>query len=494
MPTIIQPTLDQALAFAASGKYDIIPLRMEIYADLITPIQLLRKLKSAHEHVFLLESAEDTKQWGRYTFLGFAPKLSLSCLDGKVTIVSPEGRKVYCNANPNPFIQELLDSHKAPKMEGFPPFAGGLIGYFAYDYAKYVEPKLNLTADCAEDFQDVDLMLFDQVIAIDNFRQKISLIVNIPCKKAAMMDIEYEKGIYQLEYIKNLIEKEMPIKDFQGLLMSDFRPLFSADAYISMVDTAKNHIYEGDIFQVVLSNRLEADFKGDMLDVYRSLRCINPSPYMFYFSGSDLEIAGASPETLVKLENGTLTTYPLAGTRPRGETSAEDEALEADLRADEKELAEHNMLVDLGRNDLGKISQIGSVHVQDYQSILRFSHVMHIGSTVVGQIDPKYNALDAINAVLPAGTLSGAPKIRAMEIINELENNKRGIYGGAIGYLDFTGNMDTCIAIRIAYKKGDKIYIRSGAGIVADSIPENEYQECFNKAKAMKHAILASQS
>ncbi len=261
-----------------------------------------------------------------------------------------------------------------------------------------------------------------------------------------------------------------------------------------MVEKGKKYIYEGDIFQVVLSNRLEADFEGSLFNTYRVLRTINPSPYMFYLSGDDIEVAGASPETLVKLKDGVLHTFPLAGTRPRGNTTEEDRALEKELLADEKECSEHNMLVDLGRNDIGKISRFGSVEVERYMDILRFSHVMHIGSTVRGDIDDKYRDIDAVDAILPAGTLSGAPKIRACEIINELENNKRGIYGGAIGYIDFTGNLDTCIAIRIAFKKNGKVFVRSGAGIVADSVPENEYQECLNKAKAVMTSIEKSQN
>ena len=256
-----------------------------------------------------------------------------------------------------------------------------------------------------------------------------------------------------------------------------------------MVESAKAYIREGDIFQIVLSNRLAAPFEGSLLNTYRVLRTLNPSPYMFYFSGTDVEVAGASPETLVKLEDGVLHTFPLAGTRPRGKTEAEDQALEAELLSDEKELAEHNMLVDLGRNDLGRLSRFGTVEVESLHSIERFSHVMHIGSTVRGIIRDDKDALDAVEAVLPAGTLSGAPKIRACQLIGELENNKRGIYGGAIGYIDFTGNMDTCIAIRIAYKKNGKVFVRSGAGIVADSVPEKEYEECINKAKAVVNAL-----
>ena len=256
-----------------------------------------------------------------------------------------------------------------------------------------------------------------------------------------------------------------------------------------MVEKAKHYIREGDIFQIVLSNRLSAPFEGSLLNTYRVLRTLNPSPYMFYFSGTDLEVAGASPETLVKLENGTLHTFPMAGTRPRGRDETEDKALEKELLTDEKELAEHNMLVDLGRNDLGKISRFGTVKVEKLHSVERFSHVMHIGSSVSGKIKEEYDALDAIEAVLPAGTLSGAPKIRACQLIGELENNKRGIYGGAVGYIDFAGNMDTCIAIRMAYKKNGKVFVRSGAGIVADSVPEREYEECLNKAKATLKAL-----
>lgn len=270
-------------------------------------------------------------------------------------------------------------------------------------------------------------------------------------------------------------------------------PLFNKEQFCNMVEKAKHHIREGDIFQIVLSNRLSAPFEGSLFNTYRILRTINPSPYMFYFSGTDVEVAGASPETLVKLENGVLHTFPLAGTRPRGKTAEEDKALEKELLADEKELSEHNMLVDLGRNDLGKISRFGTVQVEKMHSVERFSHVMHIGSTVRGEIDEKHDAFDAIEAVLPAGTLSGAPKIRACQLIGELENNKRGIYGGAIGYIDFTGNMDTCIAIRIAYKKNGKVFVRSGAGIVADSVPEKEFEECINKAKASLKALELAQ-
>ena len=391
---------------------------------------------------------------------------------------------------PSAVLRQILARYKSPRLPGLPPFTGGLVGYFSYDYLGYSEPKARTAAADTEAFKDVDLMLFDKVIAFDNCRQKIILIANM-----ALDDLEtnYNKALLELTRMAELLRSGEKRRERPGHLLGEVTPLFDKAAYCAMVEKARHHIYEGDIFQIVLSNRLSAAFEGSLLGTYRMLRTINPSPYMFYFAGTDVEVAGASPETLVKLEDGVLHTFPLAGTRPRGKTEAEDAALERDLLADEKELAEHNMLVDLGRNDLGKISRFGTVEVEKLHSIERYSHVMHIGSTVRGIIREDKDALDAIEAVLPAGTLSGAPKIRACQLIGELENNKRGIYGGAIGYIDFTGNMDTCIAIRIAYKKNGRVFVRSGAGIVADSIPEKEYQECINKAQAVVSALKAAE-
>ena len=375
-------------------------------------------------------------------------------------------------------------------MEKMPPFTGGLVGYFSYDYIKYSESKLKLEDREQQDFRDMDLMLFDQVIVFDHFRQKVLLITGVMTDD---LEASYEKAVKKLEEMAQLIRNGEHM-EFEPLrLQSEIQPKFPKEKYAEMVEKAKHYIREGDIFQVVLSNPMRAKATGSLFDTYRVLRATNPSPYMFYFSSDDIEIAGASPETLVKLENGVLHTFPLAGTRPRGATAEEDKKLEEGLLKDEKELAEHNMLVDLGRNDLGKVSKFGTVKVEKLHSIERYSHVMHIGSTVRGEIREEYDALDAIEAVLPAGTLSGAPKIRACQLIGELEDNKRGIYGGAIGYIDFTGNMDTCIAIRIAYKKNGKVFVRSGAGIVADSDPEKEFQECINKAKASLKALEVSQ-
>lgn len=482
-------TLEQVKKIMAEGDYGRIPLTKEIYSDIRTPIEVLRVLKQVSRHCYLLESVEESKRWGRYTFLGFDPVLELTCSDGHLRIKS--GTTVEQDTDhPGAAIRRILKENKSPRLPGLPTFTGGLVGYFSYDYIKYPEPSLKLEPADENSFQDVDLMLFDKVIAFDNFRQKIILIVNM---KTDAPEQEYYKAQLELERLVYLIRHGTPAPEQPLKLKSSFRPLFSKDEYCAMVEKAKHYIREGDIFQVVLSNLLEADMEGSLLDAYRVLRTTNPSPYMFYFSSDDIEIAGASPETLVKLDNRRLFTYPLAGTRPRGADHEEDERLEQELLADEKERAEHNMLVDLGRNDIGKISKIGSVAVEKYMAVERYSHVMHIGSTVSGRLRDDCDAVDAVDAILPAGTLSGAPKLRACEIIQELEGGRRGIYGGAIGYLDFSGNLDVCIAIRIAYAKKGKVYARSGAGIVADSVPETEHQECLNKAKAVILAVETAQ-
>ena len=467
-------------------EYTLAPVSMEILSDFITPIEAVRILKATSTHAYLLESAKANENWGRYTFLGFEPELSISCIDGKMNV---DGKEFTCS-DPTNYLRELLKKYKSPRITSLPPFTGGLVGYFSFDFINYKEPSTKMNIDDSEGFKDIDLMLFKDVIAFDNVKQKIILITNIELDKD--IRVEYEKALQRLNSIKELLYTGK--KSFEGgKLLGEVTPLFSKDEFSNMIGKAKHHIHEGDIFQIVLSNRLQANFEGSLFDTYRVLRTVNPSPYMFYFSGTDVEVAGASPETLVKLEDGILHTFPLAGTRPRGKSEKEDKELEAELLADEKELAEHNMLVDLGRNDLGKISKFGSVVVEKFHSIERYSHVMHIGSTVRGEIRPEYDALNALEAVLPAGTLSGAPKIRACQLIEELENNKRGIYGGAIGYIDFTGNMDTCIAIRLAYKKNGKVFIRSGAGIVADSDPDKEYMESINKAGAVVDALKKAQ-
>ncbi len=464
-------TREEMKELADTGQYRRIPLTKEIYSDKYTPVGLMRKLRKQSHHCFLLESASQKEHWGRYSFLGYDPVTELSGSD--------------FSTHPGEKIRELLAAYKSPKLEGLPPFSGGLVGYFSYDYIKYNEPKL-VFAKGEDDFKDLDLMLFDRVIAFDHYKQKVILIAGVMTEN---FEESYEAANKALEEMQQLItfgeEADFPKLELQ----SEVKPAFDEATYSKMIEKAKHYIHEGDIFQVVLSNPIRAKATGSLLDTYRVLRASNPSPYMFYFSSDDIELAGASPETLVKVEDGTVRTFPLAGTRPRGKTKEEDEALEKELLADEKELAEHNMLVDLGRNDMGRICKVGSVAVEQYLGIERYSQVMHIGSTVVGELAEGKDAVDAMNAILPAGTLSGAPKFRACEIIEELENSKRGVYGGALGYLDFTGNMDVCIAIRWVYKKNGEICIRSGAGIVADSNPIKEYEECKNKAKAVLLAI-----
>lgn len=486
---MLKPTLEQAKQLTG---YSVIPVCREMLSDIRTPIEVLRILRNVSRHVYILESVENQEKWGRYTFLGYNPKLEITCINGELTVKDVlTGRTEMTKQNhPADYIRQLLAKYSSPALDGFPPFTGGLVGYFSYDYIKYSEPSLKLDAKDEEHFKDVDLMLFDKVIAFDNIHQKIMLITNI---SAADIETEYVKAEKELAEMEELIRYGKPADIPPARLASEFRRLFDKEQYCAMVERAKRYIREGDIFQVVLSNRLDADFEGSLFDAYRVLRATNPSPYMFFFSSDDMEIAGASPETLVKLESGVLHTFPLAGTRPRGETDERDKQLEEELLRDEKELSEHNMLVDLGRNDIGKISKFGSVEVEKYMCIERYSHVMHIGSTVRGEILDGKSALDAVDAILPAGTLSGAPKLRACEIINELENNKRGVYGGAIGYIDFRGNLDTCIAIRLAFKKNGRVFVRSGAGIVADSVPENEFNECINKAKAVMNALKAAQ-
>ncbi len=478
----IKPGIEEVRRFSESGEYKMVPLSCEMLSDILTPIEAIRILKNVSTHCYLLESVAEQEKWGRYTFLGFDPRLEITCLNGEMKA----GDIRFRTDDPSAYLRQILAECRSPRIDGLPTFTGGLVGYFSFDYLGYSEPTVKTSVTDREAFRDCDLMLFDNVIAFDHVRQKIILIVNM---RLDDIETEYNRAALELKRLKELLRSGGKKQEPAGRLLGEVTPLFQRAEYCEMVERAKRHIREGDIFQIVLSNRLSAPFEGSLLNTYRVLRTVNPSPYMFYFSGTDVEVAGASPETLVKLENGVLHTFPLAGTRPRGGSEAEDKALETELLADEKELAEHNMLVDLGRNDLGKISRFGTVEVETLHSIERFSHVMHIGSTVRGQIREDCDALDAISAVLPAGTLSGAPKIRACQLIGEMERHKRGIYGGAIGYIDFTGNMDTCIAIRIAYKKNGRVFVCSGAGIVADSVPEKEYEECINKARAVVSAL-----
>ncbi len=481
----MQLSCEQIMEYAED--YDMVPVCREIYADIITPIGLLKKISRQSPYYYLLESVEGGEKWGRYSFLGYDPMMRVYCQDGAVTIEDGEETRRIQTRRPMQVLREILKDYKAPRIEGFPPFAGGFVGYFAYSMIGYAEPTLRLgKGDC----HDFDLMLFDKVIAYDHLRQKICLIVNMRTDK--VME-NYGRATAALEAMVSMIRRPDLTEERMRQEKVRFTCNVSKEEYCRMVEKTKEYIRSGDIFQAVISRRFQSPYTGSLLNAYRVLRTSNPSSYMVYMHIGDQEIMSVSPETLVRLDKGRLTTFPVAGSRPRGKTQEEDAALERELLQDEKELAEHNMLVDLGRNDLGKISAYNSVQVTNYQMIHRYSRIMHICSQVEGDIRPECDGLDAVDAVLPAGTLSGAPKIRACQIIEELEKEERGIYGGALGYLDFTGNLDTCIAIRMAVKKDNMVYVQAGGGIVADSVPEREYEESANKAMAVMKAVESAQ-
>lgn len=486
---MIFPSLDRVKAIAPG--YDIVPVYMEILSDVRTPISVLKALKQVSSHTYLLESADNSNHWGRYSFLGYDPKIELFCKNHTMTIKDGTTRTFECS-DPAAEIRNILSQYKSPRLEELPTFTGGFVGYFACEYIRYIEPTLDFPTpdDDPAMVNDVDLMLFDKVIAFDHYKNKIYLIANISTND---LERNYNKAELELKTLADLVVNGKEADVPKGILKTEFTSEFTKDEFEAVVKKTQHYIKEGDIFQCVVSNRREAEFEGSLLNAYRVLRTLNPSPYMFYLSGGDVELTGASPETLVKLTDGKMYTFPIAGTMRRGKTEAEDLAIEEKLINDEKELAEHNMLVDLGRNDLGKISKFGSVKVEALHMLQRFSHVIHITSTVSGDMQDGKDALDAIGATLPAGTLSGAPKIRAIEILHELEKSPRGVYGGAVGYIDFSGNMDVCIGIRMAMNKDGKVYVRAGAGIVRDSVPESEFNETLIKGQSMISAITNAQ-
>lgn len=477
-----KPSLEEVKKLAEG--YDIIPIQTEIFADMVTPILLLRKIAASKKNYYLLESIEGGEQWGRYSFLGYDPIMRVACKEKQVTIRKRTKTETIETDDSLQVIRDILQKFKAPKIEGMPPFAGGFVGYFAYAMIAHAEPKLKIKRG---DFEDYDLMLFDKVIAYDHLKQKIIIVANVPTR--GNVEENYAKAKADIKGIISLIRDNTQIKEEPVYDKVNFTCNVTKEEYAEIVEKTREYIYDGDIFQAVLSRRFVSDYEGSLINPYRVLRTTNPSPYMVYMNLEDVEIMSTSPETLVRLQDGRLTTFPVAGSRPRGKDEKEDEALVKDLMADAKELSEHNMLVDLGRNDLGRISNFGSVEVTKYQMIHKYSKIMHICSQVEGDICEDKDALDAIQSVLPAGTLSGAPKIRACEIIDELESEPRGVYGGALGYIDFSGNLDTCIAIRMAVKKDNKVYVQAGGGIVADSKSELEYAESANKAKAVMLAI-----
>lgn len=484
------PELSEAVKL--SKEYNIIPVIMEVYADMETPISLFKRFEDS-QYCFLLESVEGGEKWARYSFIGRNPFLIVKSRNGKSYIEDRNGNKTIEDGNPIEIIKSLMGKYRGADIPKLPRFNGGAVGFFGYDLIRYYENLPNIPEDDL-DLPESHFMFTDEVIVFDHLKQKIHIIVNMHVngniERTYNSTTERIKAIYK-EILSSRWKINENIKPEQSTSNKEFNftSNINREKFCENVVRAKQYIKDGDIFQVVLSQRLCVETNHEPLDIYRVLRVLNPSPYMYYLKFNDYRIIGSSPEMLVRVEDGFAETCPIAGTRKRGATKEEDEALEKELLADKKECAEHTMLVDLGRNDIGRISKYGTVKVNNLMHIERYSHVMHIVTNVVGELSEDKTPFDALMSVLPAGTVSGAPKVRAMEIIDELENVKRGPYAGAIGYLSFNGNLDSCITIRTMVIKDNKAYIQAGAGIVADSVPEMEYEETLNKAKALLKAL-----
>lgn len=469
--------------------YRLVPVFYEILSDTVTPIRIYKALSENEENAFILESVDNKEKWGRYSFIGVNPKLEVKITKHMAEVISKDDTVNEIIDNPVQFLSKIMEEYKTPRLKNKPNLTGGLVGYFGYDTVRYMEKKLVNVPEDDLKMPDCDLFMYDELVAFDHLSNKIIVIINID------MQDDIERQYYDAEErAKNIIakienyspkatEKELPDTDYK------VKSNVTKEEYMANVEKAKDYIVNGDIFQVVLSQRFEIDNPPESFDVYRMLRATNPSPYLYFFKNKKYEIAGASPEMLVNVTDRIVTTKPIAGTIGRGVTEEEDKAFERQLNSDPKERAEHTMLVDLGRNDVGKVSKFGSVEVTSFMQTERYSKVMHLVSDVQGTLRDDKNAIDALLAVLPAGTLSGAPKVRAMEIIDEMENKKRGLYGGTVGYLGFDGNIDTCIAIRTVLFRNNKAYVQAGAGIVADSVPEKEFVETQNKALAVINAI-----
>jgi anthranilate synthase component 1 len=483
-------TREDFLRLAADG-YNRIPLAFETLADFDTPLSLYLKLADA-PNSYLLESVQGGEKWGRYSIIGL-PSRTVLRVYGHHAEIREHGELIEAIdvEDPLTFVEQFKARYQVPTLGGLPRFDGGLVGYFGYDSVRYVEQKL---AQCPNPdplgTPDILLMVSDAVVVFDNLAGKLHCIVLVDPAEANA----YENGQARLRRLRDTLRQ--PITPRLGLDFTQngggeptFRSSFSRDDFEEAVARIKDYILAGDCMQVVVSQRMSIPFQAAPIDLYRALRCFNPTPYMYFFNFGDFHVVGSSPEVLVRVEDGTVTVRPIAGTRPRGANEEADLALEQDLLSDAKELAEHLMLIDLGRNDVGRVSDTGSVKVTEKMVIERYSNVMHIVSNVTGQLKPELTAMDALRAILPAGTLSGAPKVRAMEIIDELEPVKRGVYGGAVGYLAWNGNMDTAIAIRTAVIKDGELHVQAGAGIVADSQPALEWEETLNKRRAMFRAV-----
>ena len=475
----------------ASQGYNRIPVTRQVLADLDTPLSTFLKLADG-PYSYLFESVHGGEKWGRYSIIGL-PCSTVLCIDDHEISVLRNGELVESAISTDPlaWIEAFQARYRAPELPDLPRFTGGLVGYFGYDTVRYIEPRLaEFSKPELIDCPDILLMVSDELVVFDNLAGTLQLIVHVdPGQESA-----WERGQLRLaelaDQLRAAVSTYTATEHAAGKVEeTDFVSGFTRAGFEAAVDRIKDYIVEGDAMQVVLSQRMSIPFQAPPLDLYRALRNLNPSPYMFYLNLGDFHVVGSSPEILVRLEDDTVTVRPIAGTRPRGRDEAGDKALEADLLADPKELAEHLMLIDLGRNDAGRVSEIGSVKLTEKMVIERYSHVMHIVSNVTGRIRPGMTAIDVLRATFPAGTVSGAPKIRAMEIIDELEPVKRGVYAGAVGYLSWSGNMDTAIAIRTAVIKDEVLHIQAGAGIVADSVPANEWEETMNKGRAIFRAV-----
>lgn len=484
----------EQFAELAEQNYNRIPVVREVLADLETPLSCYLKLARG-PYTYLFESVHGGEKWGRYSLIGL-PSNTILKVFGNELLIERNGVTIVSRTTDDP-LKDVEDFHAEYKMPFFskelsqlPRFTGGLVGYFGYDTVRYVEPRLKDSVPNDDlGSPDILLMASDEVVIFDNLLGKLIFVVH---EDAAEPDAwnKAQKRLDELEAKLKQPVPELPDVNLEGggLDESAFVSSFGEDNFKAAVNKVKDYVLAGDAMQVVPSQRLSADFDTEPLNLYRALRCLNPSPYMYFLDLDDFHIAGSSPEILARLEDGEVTVRPIAGTRRRGHTPEEDKALEEDMMNDPKEIAEHLMLIDLGRNDAGRVSQIGTVEVTEQMVVERYSHVMHITSNVTGQVLPGTSAIDVLRATLPAGTLSGAPKIRAMEIIDELEPVKRGVYGGAVGYIAWNGNMDTAIAIRTAVIKNGKLYVQAGAGVVADSVPELEWKETMNKARAIFRA------
>ena len=485
-----QTSFETFQELATRGTF--VPVCKEIRADLLTPLSAFLKVAEHADYAFLLESVEGGEQVARYSFLGKDPFLVLRARDGK-TLVEQGGVTTTEDAAFLDRLRAVMSDYRAPVVPGLPRFTGGAVGFLGYDAASWFEPSLEgvwTARDLpASDDDDAGFMLFDTILAFDHVKHRILVIANARVDPGADLDTAYRFACAKLHFLEQELERSLSELAAPTSASRTVRSNTSQEAFEQAVLVAKDHITAGDIYQVVLSQRFETEVTADPFTVYRALRHVNPSPYMYFIRMGPLSIVGSSPEMLVRVEGRHVVTHPIAGTRPRGHDDAEDERLAEELKQSEKERAEHVMLVDLGRNDIGRVCEYGTVRVPQFMGLERYSHVMHLVSRVEGQLREGQDRLDALAACFPAGTVSGAPKIRAMEIISDLEPTRRGIYAGAIGYVDFAGNLDCCITIRTITMKDGRAYVQAGAGIVADSSPTAEFQETRDKASALLRAL-----